>query len=67
MQLVQAIAPCNLAEPSARLKAHALERPTASATAGYELPVRAGISDAATVEAFVARIAMRVPPRRGHG
>ncbi|MQP75668.1 hypothetical protein CQ393_07155 [Stenotrophomonas sp. MYb238] len=67
MQLVQAIAPCNLAEPSAGLRVHASERSITSATTGYELPVRAGISDAAIAEVFVAHIAMRVPPRRKHG
>jgi len=50
------------------LKAVAVpERPIASATAGYELPVRVGISDAAGTEVFVARIAMWVSPRRGNG
>lgn len=67
MQLVQAIAPCNLAEPSAGLRVHASERPIASATTGYELPVRVGISDVAGTEVFVARITMWMPPRRGNG
>ncbi|HBN53958.1 MAG TPA: DUF4442 domain-containing protein [Stenotrophomonas sp.] len=50
------------------LKAVAVsERPIASATAGYELPVRVGISDVAGTEVFVARIAMWVSPRRGNG
>lgn len=50
------------------LKAVAVpERFIASATTGYELPVRVGIHDAAGTEVFVARIAMWVSPRRGNG
>ncbi|MBN8792657.1 MAG: DUF4442 domain-containing protein [Stenotrophomonas nitritireducens] len=50
------------------LKAVAVpELPIASATAGYELPVRVGIHDATGTEVFVARIAMWVSPRRGNG
>lgn len=50
------------------LKAVAVpELAIAIATAGYELPVRVGITDAAGTEVFFARIAMWVSPRRGNG
>ena len=57
-----------LAKARGPLKAVAVpERPIASAPAGYELPVRVGISDAAGAEVFTARIAMWVSPRRANG
>lgn len=57
-----------LAKARGRLHAVAVpERPIASGTVGYELPVRVGISDAAGTEVFVAHIAMWVSPRHGNG
>ncbi|MFZ6696161.1 hotdog fold domain-containing protein [Stenotrophomonas acidaminiphila] len=57
-----------LAKARGRLHAVAVpERPIASGTVGYELPVRVGISDAAGTEVFVAHIAMWVSPRHGSG
>lgn len=57
-----------LAKARGRLQAVAVpERPIASGTVGYELPVRVGISDTAGTEVFVAHIAMWVSPRHGSG